>query len=90
MIAVLIDSRRTGASSWVAVRDSRRVRISGMNGSGDAVRIHFNSQESLPGWCSFIDVDEDCEMVIPNGQAMVKAEHVVASGECRVFVDLVR
>lgn len=80
MIAVLIDSRKIGASGWINVRSTQLVRVSGMQ-EGDRVKIHFNFPFSP------IELEEDGELPL-NSYTMVKGEIVKVSETSRIYVDL--
>lgn len=83
MIAVLMDSRRKGASCLIAVREAKRLRVSGLD--GDIVRVLFFNEDETPCHRTFY-ADEEVEL--PRCHS-VQAEHS-SIGKGRVFVDLLR
>jgi hypothetical protein len=84
MIAVLVDSVKKGTSCMIAVRQCRKVRVSGLD--GDVVRVlAFNGSET-PEVIVFL---LNGEQPLPEGCVRVCAEHDVV-GKGRVFVDLTR
>lgn len=84
MIAVLVDSRRKGASGAVAVRSCSKVRASGLD--GDIVKVlAFNGSEAPHTLVFTLNGVQD----LPEGCTRVVAEHDVV-GRGRVFVSLVR
>lgn len=87
MIAVLLDSRRTGESSWAAVRGQGWLRVRGMK-EGDVVMVSFRpGMEGVD--IVHMEILADADIVVPGVAEAVKAAHIQTSGS-KVSVDLVK
>lgn len=87
MIAVMVDAKVPGSSSWVAVRHAKKIRVSGVIESILRLEVFGESinHSDLVGEGPNL---QDGEYVIPSGVERVKAIlDEVGDGE-RVFVDL--
>jgi len=85
MIAVLIDSIKPGSSGWVAVRHTRKIKVSGANHPDDSVVITTDDN----GGFGLVGSDKDfIEFDIPENVFQVKAEIVKIGEGSRISVDL--
>jgi hypothetical protein len=85
MIAVLIESRKVGSSSWIAVRHTKKIRLTGLC-EGDLVVIRLKGPDARG---EIVVKDNDSVVLIPPGYTAVQAEHIKTNGKNRISIDLV-
>jgi hypothetical protein len=87
MIAALIESRRPGSGSWIAVRHTKVIRLTGFqDGHEDVIKVHLKGNEHEGIVLMFRG---EGETNIPKGVTAIRAEHAVSSKKSRISVDLI-
>lgn len=83
MIAVMVDAREPGSSSWVSVRSCRRVRVSGLHG-GEAILTFLHTENRR----TQVKIRSDGVFPFPEVIQRVKADIKRVTRESRVNIDL--
>lgn len=84
MIAVIVDARKPGSSSWVNVRSCTRIQVSGLHG-GIAILSVVDMEEERTN----MKVKRDGKFPIDPSVEKVMARIVSVSEKSRINIDLV-
>jgi hypothetical protein len=84
MIAVLLEARKPGSSGWVRVRDTQKVRVSGLEGG------HLYMEFRCNGFSIQDLLDCDCVYDIPSGMVEARAKLERVTDRTNLSVDLER